>query len=122
MNGVKLLADTNVIIYHLAGDKNIETLLDGALVYISSITFTELLAGNISEEDSHILNEYLKSVHIVHTNEFICETAATVRKNHKIKLPDALIAATGMFLDLPLISFDSDFEKISNLKIIKLTI
>ena len=121
MNGAKLLVDTNVIIYHLAGNKKIETILDGALVYISSITFAELLAGNIPEKDSKTLDEYLKAVHVIHTNDFICETAAAIRKNQKIKLPDALIAATSIFLGLPLVTFDNDFDKINDLKIIKLT-
>ena len=120
MNGTKLVLDTNVIIYHLAGDKSIEALLDGASVYISSLTFAELLSGNLSEEDYVLLKAYLKEVHVIHTNDFICELSATLRRTARIKLPDALIAATSIFLNLPLVTFDSDFERITDLQIIKL--
>jgi len=59
---------------------------------------------------------------IVHTNEFICEIAAGLRRGLKLKLPDAIIAATCFYLDLPLITFDKDFEKIKDLRVIKLTL
>jgi hypothetical protein len=35
----------------------------------------------------------------------------------KIKLPDAIIAATAMYLDLPLLTFDSDFARVPQLKL-----
>lgn len=34
-----------------------------------------------------------------------------------IKLPDAIIAATALYLDLPLLTFDADFSRIPNLKL-----
>ena len=121
MNGTKLLADTNVIIYHLSGNKQVETLLENNIVYISSLTFSELLSSpSLTTEEEAILRQYLKSVYIIHTNDFICEWAATLRREVKIKLPDAIIAATSFFLDIPLITFDTDFDKINDIKIIKL--
>ncbi len=50
----------------------------------------------------------------------ICEIAAGLRKNFRIKLPDAIIAATSFFLNIPLITFDETFYKIDDLKILKL--
>jgi predicted nucleic acid-binding protein len=35
----------------------------------------------------------------------------------RIKLPDAIIAATAIYLDLPLLTFDSDFHNIPELKL-----
>ncbi len=34
-----------------------------------------------------------------------------------IKLPDAIIAATSLYLDLPLLTFDSDFARVPELKL-----
>ena len=34
------------------------------------------------------------------------------------KLPDAIVAATAIYLDIPLVTFDTDFKKIDNLKLI----
>lgn len=63
------------------------------------------------EGEKQVPDAYLADTHIIHTNNFICETAAQLRQAVRLKLPDALIAATGLFLDIPLLSFDSDFEK-----------
>jgi predicted nucleic acid-binding protein len=39
------------------------------------------------------------------------------KQAYKIKLPDAIVAATAIYLDVPLTTFDSDFNKIADLKI-----
>lgn len=123
MSGSKILADTNTIIYHLAGNHEVELLLEGNILYISSITYAELLSNaKASEAESELLQDYLKNVHIVHTNDFICELAADLKKKSRLKLPDAIIAATCFFLDVPLITFDKDFERIDDLRILKLTL
>ncbi len=120
MNGIKILADTNVIIYHFAGNDKIENFLNNKVVYISAITYSELLSKPLPSSEEFILKEYLNSIHIIHTNDFICEIAAGLRKSYKIKLPDAIIAATCFFLNIPLITFDDNFYKIDDLKILKL--
>ena len=38
-------------------------------------------------------------------------------QNANIKLPDAIIAATAIYLDLPLLTFNTDFNRIPNLKL-----
>ena len=44
---------------------------------------------------------------------------ADIRKKHKIKLPDAIIAATSIVYDLTLVSRNiSDFKTIEGLKLI----
>jgi predicted nucleic acid-binding protein len=120
MSGTKFLLDTNVIVNHLNGNKNVETLLDGALLYISAITFTELISKKLPQSESIILSDYLQTVHVIHTNDFICKLSAEIRRKSKLKLPDAIIAATSIFLDIPFVSFDSDFDRVNDLQIIKL--
>jgi len=116
---LKFLADTNAVIYHLAGNKKLESILNDNLIYISAITYAELLSKELPSEEQIILQEYLSSLQIIHTNDFICEIATDLRKTYKLKLPDAIIAATSFFLNIPLISFDDVFYKIDDLKILK---
>ncbi len=59
MNGIKILADTNAIIYHLAGNEKLEAVLNNNLVYISSITYAELLSKQLSTDEEIILKEYI---------------------------------------------------------------
>ena len=94
MNGIKILADTNAIIYHLAGNDKLEAVFNNNLVYISAITYTELLPKQLQSNEETVVKAYLSSLHIIHTNDIICDIAADLRKNFKIKLPDAIIAAT----------------------------
>lgn len=86
MNGDSFLVDTNAIIFQLSGNKNVEAVSDNSIIYTSSITFAELLSGKLNNQETIILQGYLRSMCVVHTNDFICETAATFRKNFKIKL------------------------------------
>ena len=122
MSGIKILLDTNIIIYHFAGNDKIENFLNNKLVYISSITYAELLSKSLPANEELILKDCLSSLHIIHTNDVICEIAANIRKSQKIKLPDAIIAATSFFLNIPLLTFDEEFNKIEDLKILKLDI
>ena len=121
MSGNKFVLDTNVIINHLGGSIKAEVLLDQAIIYISSISFTELLSSpKLSTREEKIVRSYLSHVHVVHTNDFISNEAASLRRGSKLKLADALIAATSIYLDLPLVTFDSDFYKLQDIKIIKI--
>jgi len=43
------------------------------------------------------------------------------KQKHTVKLPDAVIAATAIYLDLPLLTFDKNFESILNLKVMMWT-
>ena len=87
--------------------------------YISPITYSEFLTKELPFKERQILTEYLSSLQIIHTNNFICEIAADLKKQYKKKLPDAIIAATCFFLNLPLFTFDNHFNKIEDLKILK---
>jgi predicted nucleic acid-binding protein len=51
-------------------------------------------------------------------NEEIKEHAIQIRKNTKLPLPDCIIAATAIYLDIPLFTADKDFKKIKSLPLI----
>ena len=120
MSGNSLLIDTNIALYLLNGDETIAELLKGIDVYISFISELELLGfQDLSQEERPLIEEFLSNCIIVELNQSIKKLTIELKQNHKIKLPDAIIAATSKYMNIPLISADKGFEKISELQFIK---
>jgi len=117
------LIDTNIFTLYTQGELSEKgnTLLDGILdsfsCQISVITRIELLSWNTDEETTNLIYEFIRlSKEFSLTEEVIIKTAE-MRRNKKIKLPDAVIATTAMINDLILISDnDKDFGKIEHLR------
>ena len=120
MSGNSLLIDTNIALYLLNGDNTIAELLDGKDVYLSFISELELLGfQDLRDEDLPLIEEFLNSCIIVDLNQAIKKITIELKRAQKIKLPDAIIAATSKYMNLPLISADQGFEKITELQFIK---
>jgi predicted nucleic acid-binding protein len=119
MNGNKLFLDTNILLYLLQGDETLTHSLDNKQFYISFITQLEILSfSNLTKSSEKLINELLSECVIIDINSEIKRSAIELRKSYKLKLPDCLVAATAQYLDLPLITADSDFQKIEELKLI----
>jgi len=41
-----------------------------------------------------------------------------LKRKHRLKLPDSIIIATAIYLDLPLITADQEFKKVDQLNLI----
>jgi predicted nucleic acid-binding protein len=99
-----------------SGRQDLIRIFNESSVFISVITELELLGfkglNNDAEEE---LRKCLRSCFIVDIENPIKEIAIDIRKKYSMKLPDAVIAATAIHLQLPLITADTDFEKIDNL-------
>ncbi len=120
MSGNSLLIDTNIALYLLNGDETIAELLKGLDVYISFISELELLGfQDLREEELPLIEEFLSNCIIVDLNQSIKRITVELKRNYKMKLPDAIIAATSKYMNIPLISADKGFEKISELQFIK---
>ena len=120
MSGSSLLIDTNIALYLLNGDTTIAELLNGRDVHVSFITELELLGfQDIKEEDRSIIEDLLNNCIIVDLNQAIKRITIDLKQKYKLKLPDAIIAATSIYMNLPLISADKDFERISDLQFIR---
>ena len=119
MNGTKFLLDTNVILYLLNGDNTVADLINGKQIYVSFITELELLGyQEITEEEHQRINEFLAECTIININKQIKERTIQIRQHQKIKLPDSIIAATSHYLNIPLISLDSDFKNVEGISVI----
>ena len=113
MSGNSLLIDTNIALYLLNGDTTIAELLDGRDIHVSFITELELLGfQDLKEDDRSIIEELLSNCIIVDLNQAIKRITIDLKQKYKLKLPDAIIAATSIYMNLPLISADKDFERI----------
>lgn len=119
MSGNKLFADTNIILYLLAGDKTLATLLEGKNLYISFITQLELLGFyGLKKKDEKIIREFIAECTVVDINNAIKQEVIELRKASKIKLPDCIIAASSIYMDIPLISADGYFKKIDTINLL----
>jgi predicted nucleic acid-binding protein len=58
-------------------------------------------------------------IKLTHAEE-INKLTISLKQHHKIKLPDAFIAATAIFHDLPLLTFDKGFSQIKSIDLILL--
>ena len=120
MNGNKMVIDTNIALYLLDGDEILKEYLEDKAFYLSSITELELLGfKGITETEETAIEFFLEECSIVDMNRGIKVITIDLRRNYKLKLPDAIIAATAIFLGIPLISADGHFDKIEDLVFIK---
>jgi len=116
MNGISVLIDTNIAIALLSGDETIAEMFDGKDVRISFITELELLCKpgmKLSEKKN--IQAFIDDCTILDINTSIKEITIAIRQSGKIKLPDAIIAATSIFWNIPFFTRDEDFKNIKGL-------
>jgi len=58
------------------------------------------------------IKEFISECTIIDITEGIKEITVKIRRNYSIKLPDCIILATSLWLNMPLITADQDFKKI----------
>ncbi|WP_163329242.1 type II toxin-antitoxin system VapC family toxin [Desulfurobacterium thermolithotrophum] len=103
MNGKKgYLFDTNILIYFLAGKlpenvvEEIENILEQSF-YISVITKLEILGWKgHTEETFKETKSFIENAVIIGLEDKIVDKSISLRRQRKIKLPDAIIAATAI--------------------------
>ena len=123
--GTGFLLDSNTVIYLCNGgmpEKAIDFLRIevGKGIYLSVISEIELLGFNSpSEREALIVESFVAGSSVIPLIRPIILKTIDIRKAYKIKLPDAIIAATALMYDFTLISRnDEDFRKITGLKYI----
>ncbi len=121
MNGNKWLVDTNILIALTSGRQDVATLLDGKNIFVSVISEIELLSWpKLTPKDVKLLQLMLAEFTVVEINGYVKSETIKLRRKHGIKLPDALVAATAITNDLPLVTFDKGFKKLTELNLILL--
>ncbi len=116
MNGNSIVVDTNIVLYLLNGNYKLAKQLDKKIIYVSFITELELLGYKaLNKSDRIIIQNFLNECRIIGINKNIKINTIKIKQETKVKLPDALIAATSQFIEIPLITSDNGFNKIKNL-------
>ncbi len=116
MNGNNVVLDTNIVLYLIDGDDLLSQYLQDKIFYLSIVNEMELLGfKDIDSNEEIIIGFFLEECSIVEINKGIKDITINLRRQYSLKLPDAIVAATAIFLGIPLISADTHFEKVAEL-------
>ena len=86
---------------------------------VSVITKIEVLGFTTLEKHYRLLTDFMDDAIVFHLSNEIVDVCIGLRKKYKIKLPDAIIAATALSQNLVLISRNNkDFKKINEIEAI----
>jgi len=103
MKSQLFLIDTNIFI------------LEGEIA-CSIITVMELLSfPNLTSKEESLIREKLSSLTVYNIDDAIKEEVIRLRKQKKLKLPDAIIAATAITHNAVLLTNDKGLQSISGL-------
>ena len=118
MNGNKIFIDTNIASYLLDGDTSLAEILHKKQLYLSFITQLELLGyPGLNNQQEQQIEYMLENCVVIDINSRIKQEVIKLRRSYAIKLPDCIVAATAMYMDLPLINSDKGFNKIEELNL-----
>lgn len=120
--GGRCLIDSNVIIDFCNGNlsEHARKFLVEVEPEISIITQIELFATkNISPVEYSLLQEFVAITAIHPLTVDLVDTTIRIRKEYRLKLPDAIIAATAVSANLPMLTRNvSDFGRVRELEVI----
>jgi predicted nucleic acid-binding protein len=117
--GSRLLVDTNLLIFLLDGNHLATEMLQDKVLYYSFITEIELLGlFDITLPQKKFIEKFLSNLIKIGYSDKIEKTTIALKQKKKIKVPDAIIAATALVYDLPLITADKGFKSINELECI----
>lgn len=123
MSGDSIVIDTSLIINLFNGVDEVQALINGRNLFVSIISEIEVLSfSGLSITDKDLIKDFLSKCHIVDIEPAIKDLTIEIRSQSKIKLPDAVIAATAIYYDLPLFTMDKGFTRLNDLQAIILSL
>lgn len=119
MSGNDIFLDTNILLYFLNGDKNVRKFFFDYNPVISFVTELEILSSpELSEKDKLNIQQLLSEITIINYSDRLKQAILNIRSVKRLKLPDAIIAATAITAGIPLVTADSAFKSIPSLNIV----
>ena len=92
---MRVLLDTNILIDYLGGVAEArEELARHDDPSISAITWMEVMVGAGDDGEAAQLRSFLSGFRLVPIDEAVSELAVAIRRDHRIRLPDAIIWAS----------------------------
>jgi hypothetical protein len=122
--GQQYLIDSNVVIDYLAGKFTPDGMLFineivNDIPFISVITKIEILGYKSPEEANQLLSDFVDDSVVIELAEDVVLQTIELRKELKIKTPDAIIAATAMVNQLVLLTRNKKkFDKINGIEVV----
>jgi predicted nucleic acid-binding protein len=117
------LLDSNILIEYLNGHDRIVAYLDSISIkencIISIISKIELISfSQLTTNEIRKILTFLENFQNISLTDEIALKAAEIRRKHKLKLPDAVIAATAVISDARLVSGDEVFNKLKFIELV----
>lgn len=106
----KYLLDSNIIIYHLNGEKTATRFIleNMGKCAVSHITYLEVLSFGFTNELFAVVKEFMDSFRAIDIDREITLQALENRNVKKIKVPDNIIASTAQVNNLVLVTRNVD--------------
>ena len=119
MSGRRFLLDTNAIIQLFKGNAELSALLSGAdFVAASVISEMEYLSfSGLSEHDANLFREFRTDIDIYGVpadDRGFTQMVVEARTRFRMKLPDAIIAATARENGLTILTADDHFKPLQD--------
>jgi tRNA(fMet)-specific endonuclease VapC len=123
MSGNRYVLDTNAIVALLQENiQLIELLKDADWIGVSIISQIEFLVfPGLTQDDRQIFKQFLQRVEVlglVAMDAVLIEKIIEIRQQHRLKLPDAVIAAMAIQNSASLVTADREFGKVTSLRVI----
>ncbi|NJK68577.1 MAG: type II toxin-antitoxin system VapC family toxin [Microcoleus sp. CSU_2_2] len=123
MSGNRYVLDTNAIVALLQGNiQLIELLKDADWIGVSVISQIEFLVfPGLSQDDRQIFEQFLQRVEVIGLGAMdavLIDKIIEIRQQHRLKLPDAVIAAMAIQNSAILVTADREFAKVTSLTVI----
>lgn len=115
------LLDSNILIYATQpGNDFLDRWLEDSNTLVSAISIAEVLGyPAISIDDEQMFEAMFAELHIQQVTESILRRAAALRRRRRIKLGDAIIAATALETGSDLVTRnEQDFRGIDDLQVV----
>ena len=121
----KYLLDSDIIIWHLRGRREISEMLKdlqrSGLPACSAISVLEVQLGVKTKDEEEKTNRFLESLKVFDVTMDIARIAARLIREYKAKgvtmdIPDSIIASTCILHDLILVTYNRKHYPISELK------
>lgn len=116
-----MLLDSNILIYGGKGDHPLlDVILDRADLAAASVTVIETPGFHgLSADEQRWLAETFDRIKVLPLDNDVVAQAIALRQQRRIALADAVIAATALVHNLPLVTrYTNDFRGIAGLKLI----
>ena len=118
MSGTNVLIDTNLLIFLSKGYVSVDQVFDNEVAQyaISVVTQMEALGYPFkSKVEEDFIRNLVDLFDVIYIDEKIAHQVINLRKQHRIKLPDAIICATAIVNGATLYSNDLKLPAISGL-------